>query len=258
MEAFFKKELFEKLELLERCLSRFKGVSVSLSSGVDSSLLLFLARRFVGKVVPIYGDSCIRPGRFLEDACDISRSMGLGLVVVRTHETRIGEFSKNGPERCYVCKKELYGKILSVSKGLGLDAVLDGTVLDDLSAERPGLKALKELGILSPFLDVGITKKDVRSIARYFELPFWDKPSDSCLATRVPKGKRIDELTLRRIEKAEESLRLLGFVDFRLRDYGVVAILELRRRGPELPVIPYLLRWGYKVLIKVKRFQKPC
>ena len=238
------------------CYLRALGrVAVAFSSGVDSGFLLFMARKALGRerVLSLYGNSPIRAGSSLGFAKYYSESLGLRLRVVETGEFFLEDFLANDARRCYVCKRELYRVLGGVSRSLGFWYVLDGTLVDDLERDRPGLRAVKEEGVLTPLLYCGFCKGDVVELSRSFSLPVWRRPPDSCLATRVPRGRRIEPLVLKKVERAEEALRLWGMKSFRVRDYGKMALLEVRGEEPPRGAASSLFRLGYLVVVVVRK-----
>ena len=139
----------------------------------------------------------------------------------------VKDFAENTPERCYHCKKALFTAIKQAVRDIGIDHVTEGSNLDDMSAYRPGLRAVRELGITSPLKEAGLTKSDIRALSKAAGLPTWDKPSFACLATRFPYGDRITPEKLRMAELAEDKLSELGFTQYRVRIHGDIARIEL-------------------------------
>ncbi len=224
-------DAFRKFEVLKGIIGSLGRVCVAFSSGVDSGFLLWVALNTLGpdNVLAAYCDSPIRKRSSVVDAVRFCASLGLGLVVVPTGELSIEGFVSNGPDRCYICKKELYGRIKELAVGRGFFNILDGTLADDLLKERPGMRALKELGILTPLVDASFTKKEVRKVSKHLGISLWSKPSDSCLATRISPGFRIGLDILRRVEISENLISGFGVRDFRLRHVGESeALLEVR------------------------------
>jgi uncharacterized protein len=148
-------------------------------------------------------------------------------ITLETDELDDHQFTENSPNRCYFCKKKLFSLLLEKAREEGLPFVIDATNADDLADFRPGLIALRELGIRSPFVELGIGKEEIRRLARALRLENWDKPSSACLASRIPYGEEITKERLERIGKAEASLRELGFRQVRVRDHGSLARIEM-------------------------------
>ena len=208
--------------------SRPKAI-VAFSGGVDSTLLLRIARDVLGprNVIAVTGVSQTYTADEKRTALRFARELDVEHVLIETDELASSDFSANPADRCYFCKRELLGKILDLARSRGVDAVYDATNVDDLSDYRPGRKALEESGVTSPLLEAGFTKKDVRLLSRRLGLPSWDKPANPCLASRVPYGTPITEETLDSIRDGEAFIRKLGFPIVRLRHHGELARIEV-------------------------------
>jgi len=219
----------DKLKAIIR--SRPKAV-VAFSGGVDSTLLLRIARDVLGprNVIAVTGISQTYTADEKRTARRFARELGVEHALIETDELASGDFSANPADRCYFCKRELLGKILDLARSRGVDAVYDASNVDDLSDYRPGRKALEESGVASPLLEAGFTKKDVRLLSRRLGLPSWDKPANPCLASRVPYGTPITEETLDKIRDGEAFIRKLGFPIVRLRHHGELARIEVPAR----------------------------
>ena len=219
-----------KLKLLRERLRVLGGAVVAFSSGVDSTFLLRVAHEELGdRVIAATIRSHTFPRRELDEAAAFCRAEGVRHVVIDSEELDIPGFAENPPDRCYHCKRELFGKLLAFAHENGLAAVLEGSNIDDDGDYRPGRRAIRELGIVSPLHDVGLTKAEIRALSREMGLPTSDKPSFACLASRFPYGERITVLGLERVEKAEQWLldAGLGLTQLRVRSHGDLARIEV-------------------------------
>ena len=217
----------DKIEQLRAFFLENGRGALGFSGGVDSSYLLYAARAFGADVRPYYVKSAFQPRFELEDAQRLARSLGAELTVLEADILSNADVAANPPDRCYHCKRAIFGLIQSRAALDGYPALLDGTNASDDLADRPGMKALEELQVRSPLRECGLTKSDIRRLSREVGLFTWDKPAYACLATRVPSGRPITSELLRRIEGAEDALSRLGFSDFRVRVYQDAASLQL-------------------------------
>src|SRR5438093_6671760 len=217
----------EKLDRLERWLSAFHSVIVAYSGGVDSSVLLRVARGVLGaRALGVIGRSESYAPRELELALDQAAWFGARVEVVTTGELEDESFRSNSPARCYHCKSELYRKLVDLARREDA-TILDGTIADDAGDWRPGRRAADEHDVRSPLAELGFTKDDVRQAARFYGLTSQDKPASPCLASRIPYGTEITKEILSMVDRAEELLRSLGFRELRVRHHGDVARLEV-------------------------------
>ena len=217
-----------KLELLKKELKSQGRALIAFSGGVDSTLLLKVAKGVLGKnVLAVTVRSPLFPDRELKEAQTFCASQGIEHLIIVSDVLRYKEFRKNPPDRCYICKKLLFKELLAVADQRGVKYVAEGSNLDDLADFRPGRKALLELGIKSPLLKAGLTKEEIRILSQKYGLASWDKPSLACLSSRIPYGEEITEEKLSMVDRAEQHLLDLGFKQVRVRFHGDLARIEI-------------------------------
>ena len=219
-----------KLVKLQSLLHEMGSVAVAFSSGVDSTFLLHVAHEELGdRVVAVTARSRLIPRRELDEAATFCRTEGVRHAVIDFDACAISAVADNPPDRCYHCKKEVFGKVLAFAHENGLAAVLEGSNMDDDGDYRPGRRAIRELGIRSPLHEAGLTKDEIRALSREMGLPTWSKPSFACLASRFPYGERITAASLERVERAEQWLldAGLGLAQLRVRSHGDLARIEV-------------------------------
>ncbi len=220
----------DKQLILKGILKECRGAVLSFSGGVDSTFLAGVARDVLGgRLLAVTASSSIHPQRELEEAQAIARRLGLKHLMIASKELSDEKFAANPPDRCYHCKKEMFGVFQDIAREHNLPWVLDGTNFDDQFDHRPGMRAADELQIKSPLREAGLTKKNIRELSREMGLPTWDKPSFACLASRFPYGERITGEKLRMVEEAEDYLLSLGINTFRVRHHGDLARIEVYR-----------------------------
>ena len=218
----------DKLEKLKNDVEKLARMAVAFSGGVDSTFLLKVAYDVLKEdVIAITARSVVFPQREFNEAMDFVRDLGVRHVLVDAGALELENLYNNPEDRCYHCKKEIFKKILETAEAFNIKHVADGSNMDDLGDYRPGMAALRELGILSPLKDAGFTKDDIRVLSRDMGLPTWDKPALACLATRIPYGERITKEKLGMIDKAEQYLIDMGFRQVRVRHHGDIARIEV-------------------------------
>jgi uncharacterized protein len=218
----------ERFDRMREAVRALGGALVAFSGGVDSTLVLAVAREALGdRAVGLTAHSPSVPAAEREEARSLAGRIGARHVEVASGEVEDPRYRENTPERCYFCKSELYRICDVTCARLGLGAVLDGFNADDRSDHRPGNRAAGEHRVISPLADAGLTKDEVRAWSEAYGLPTWDKPQMACLASRIPHGTPVTPERLARIEAAEAGVRATGLRQFRVRDHGVVGRVEV-------------------------------
>lgn len=219
---------YEKYQKLQENLHNLGSVAIAFSSGVDSTFLLKAAHETLGdKVIAVTASSCSFPKRELEEAKKFCEGNGIRHVICESEELNIEGFRQNPVNRCYLCKHELFEKIWAIAKEYGLDAVAEGSNMDDNGDYRPGLIAVKELNVKSPLREVGLSKAEIRELSKMLGLPTWDKQSFACLSSRFVYGETINEKKLGMVDRAEQLLLDMGFHQVRVRIHGLMARIEV-------------------------------
>ena len=218
----------DRLADLRAWLVRADRVAIGYSGGVDSTFLLAVALEALGPegVLPVTLAFQAVPSRELEAARTFLAQSGARALWLEEDASRIPGFDTNPPDRCYLCKRHLFARVREESRRRGFPCVVDGTHAEDLLEDRPGLRALRELGVASPLAELGFTKQEIREASRRLGIPGWDRPALACLATRFPSGQAITAEQLHRVDEAEEALRAFGFPQVRVRSHGDLARIE--------------------------------
>lgn len=231
----------EKYKVLQEELRAMKSVAVAFSSGVDSTFLLAVAVDTLGKdhVMAVTASSCSFPERERKEAQEFCEKRGIRQVIVVSEELDIEGFRHNPKNRCYLCKHELFEKILAIAEENHLAAVVEGSNMDDNGDYRPGLRAVEELGIKSPLRAAKLTKQEIRELSKRLMLPTWDKQSFACLASRFVYGETISEERLGMVDQAEQLLLDMGFHQVRVRIHGEgeAAMARIEVLPQEIPIL---------------------
>ena len=233
-------------------------VALGFSGGVDSAYLLYAALDHGAQVRPYFIKTAFQPQFELEDARRLCAQLGVELTVVELDVLQIHGVAENPPDRCYHCKRALFGRLRQQAQADGYTVLIDGTNASDDAGDRPGMRALGELSVRSPLRECGITKAQVRALSKEAGLFTWDKPAYACLATRVPTREAITPETLRKVEAAEEALFSLGYSDLRVRVFHGAARLQLpgqqleRAAKERERILQALAPWFDTVLLDLK------
>ena len=245
-------------ERLAEYFRTHKRAAIAFSGGVDSSYLLYAAKESGVDVHAYYADSQFQPQFELEDARRLADELGVNMTVIPLDVLARYAVAANPADRCYYCKRVIFEEIIRRAADDGYTILMDGSNASDDAGDRPGMRALAELKVISPLRDTDLTKAQVREFSRKAELFTWDKPAYACLATRVPTGVALTAETLERVEKAEDSLFDMGFTDFRARVLG--SATKLQFPAEQLPLaaqrhselVERLSPWFDDVLLDLK------
>ena len=223
-----------KLRALEARLKQLGSLMVAYSGGVDSAFLAGTAHRILGsRMLAVLADSPSLARRDMEQACAFAFSLQMPLHVVATSELERPAYARNEADRCFHCKDELFAAMEALGGKLGFSRIAYGMNADDTRDFRPGQRAAEEHAVLAPLAEAGLTKNEVRALAKAAGYPLWDRPAAPCLSSRVEYGRTVTREVLEQVERAEESLRQLGFRELRVRHHGELARVEIARA--ELP-----------------------
>ncbi len=221
-------KLEKKINRLKEILQKMGSFAIAFSGGVDSTFLLAVASELPDiNIIAITASSPMIPAWEIKEARKMAARFRVKHRIIKTDQLENPSLKENPPERCYICKKDLFSKFLALAKEQGLKYLADGTNHDDLKVYRPGLRALKELGIRSPLAEAMLTKKEIRKYSKIMGLTTWDAPSLSCLATRIPYNEELTAAKLKMIDRAEEFILSLGFRQVRVRYHHPIARIEL-------------------------------
>ena len=217
-----------KFEKLQELLQEMGSVAVAFSGGVDSTFLLKVAHQTLAEnVLAITAMSDLFPVREMDEARDFAAANGIRHIFYEMDEFAIDGFAENLENRCYFCKRSLFSHFREIVAGHGMKYLAEGSNVDDDDSYRPGMRAIKELGVVSPLREAGFTKAEIRQMSWEMNLPTWDKPSLACLASRFPYGEAITREKLKTIEASEQILFDLGFRQVRVRHHGQLARIEI-------------------------------
>ncbi len=222
------KTLQEKRLSLVNNLIQMESVIVAYSGGVDSAFLAAIANEVLGdKAIAVTAVSPSLAPSELEEAKALASELGLNFMTLNTKEVEREDYQANNPDRCFFCKDELYSHLTRYAEEEDYKFVLNGTNKDDLGDYRPGIEAAKQYGVLSPMVDVNLTKEEIRLLSKDMDLNTWDKPAQACLSSRIPYGTTVTVEALTKIAKAEHFLRTKGFKQLRVRHHDTIARIEM-------------------------------
>ena len=246
----------EKIDILKKNIKKLGTVVVAFSGGVDSTFLLRMCKDVLGKenCLAVTAKSETYPGSEFKEAKKYAKMLDVSWLSIESQELKIKNFKKNPTDRCYYCKKELFTKLKEIAVKKRYKSVVDGTNYDDIKDYRPGMKAAKETGVISPLKISRFTKEDIRKYSKKFGLPTWNKPSFACLASRFPYGEMITGEKLRILDKAEMVLKKFGFKQIRVRYHQNIARIEIEPSDFNImiknrkEIIKKIKKYGFKYI----------
>lgn len=219
-----------KYEQLKNYIKHLGSAAVAFSGGVDSVFLLKTAKEVLGdNVIAVTVKSKSVPQREVEEAKIFCDNENIRFIIRELNEFEMDGFCDNNPDRCYICKKAIFTEIINAAKKYGINNIIEGSNLDDEGDYRPGMRALKDLGVKSPLREIGYTKSEIRRMSEKLGLKAWNKPSFACLATRIPYGDKITPQKLEKVDKAEQMLIDNGFIQPRVRVHDNIARIEIKK-----------------------------
>ena len=221
---------------LKEFFEKYPRAALGFSGGVDSAYLLYVGKKYGADIRPYFIKTAFQPEFELRDAIRLAKELDVGLTVIRHDILAEERVAENPADRCYYCKSALFHALKKQAMEDGYNVLLDGTNASDEASDRPGMKAIRELEVLSPLRECGLTKGEIRRLSREAGLFTWEKPSYACLATRVPAGNPLTAEILAKIEKGEDTLTAMGFSDFRIRVFHDAARLQLPESQLKLAV----------------------
>lgn len=237
-----------KIDKLKDAISKMGSVLIAYSGGVDSTLLVKVAYEVLGeKVLAVTAKSPLYPTSEIEKAIGTAKNIGVKHLIIDSDELKMSGFAENPINRCYLCKKELFGRLDHIARKYGISYILDGSNASDTDDFRPGRQAAKEFGVRSLLEELGITKEEVRQISKKLGLSTYNKPAAACLSSRFPYGKRITYEALRIVETAEEYIKSLGISQVRVRHYEIFCRIEVLKKE-----MPLLLKRQNEIVDKLK------
>lgn len=226
--AEVKESAYDKLDILKKNLAELGTIAVAYSGGVDSTFLITVASDVLGdKAIAITSHDAGMPGNEFEKSAVFCKDRGIRQYVMETDPLQLEAYRNNHKDRCYHCKKYIFSNITAAAAAHGITNVAEGSNMDDLGDYRPGMKAIEEMGILSPLRDAGLYKAEIRQLSKEMGLPEWDKPAAACLASRFAYGETITKEKLRMVDEAESFLKEQGFRQSRVRVHGNIARIEV-------------------------------